>query len=1554
MLDSDRGMPLSLLSRGIGLLVRNGQEKVEVYFEPQDYLNWRVTGGRHPACRCLYWPTGGLAKTYTTRTGPLLLYSEELAYPAHLYQEEVRRHQRRGHQPSLPQPESFLQQVQPHQQEHLNQQALLFQQTQLNQKAHLQQRARAARRRPAHPDRNADAVTAQLKTLSDLTDAILIYGCRQIVGGQHCPSIQSLPSAKASRIRPGYSARRYLCNWFHSWDEALLLKLHNSGRISYSTLYREGRWSPRAFRRAHYDLTAAPQPYQLTSSMLQAPGHTLLCRTVASYASGDETEEKQQGSGKQMTLPDGVGASSFPDSGQCGVIGKCFDQSANGHRLEPSSQDSIVKETISKIDALKSSRLPPIGAHISPAVRERPPPLHRTLIDTSHLRSPEENRSFASFYGGSLAGNRRNVSISAKALAVDKRDSGYGEEDRGMSRFPAVTETISKEPARKPPPSDGVKLPLITMEPPATPQKQQAGDNTEEEAEQRKGPPQPLLPSISQGRSPTMGQGIGPVQDRVGRTWGLIKQGATRGGVTPFEAARAKPATGGARHGQVARDAGVNRMTRTDQGAVTFVKPQRDRSPDRGATKAQVSLPPVDEPVCAAKERDGVPGVHWGDAVVASSSGQPVRRATDVEGPSVVGQMAAGESSQYEWQLLGKKGPGSHDSARSNKGGKGAQDMGIKGDKAGRDIVINPEDIEVAQTVDVDLEFPPVATGVNVGAGEVSGAKAERGGAKPGGATAASGAAGARTGGGSMKPADAAEGSGVKAGACSITFEGGTEGAGNSSSNKLNGGVTKGVPKAAGSNAKAAGGEGTTVVKGNLPEELRATHTGGDFMGSAVLGPDGEIIKLSLVRAAYYIDAKGQDGAGDVLVFNVSMEHNAAAHERQWNALLGASQRRGGDEDVRSVESGVMEDEDYQDLPVSNKQSPRDIDTDKDTKTEKGTTAFSAVSQGAADSGLFVTSPVTMSELTEPGTVMALPPASESMVKVEFDTWSRELNSSPSPNETIIVEDGRTGRRIVRSRQTPTQMGPPNRSKTSVSIILPSQGMDDPESFRSDEDSSSVLSNAFKDSKEQQMNNHVSETSQNHDRSAQESGKNKAVVSKKGKRPEARDDKDRRSARRSVETRERASVREGSTGEMSHTVARRPSSNDPDDAWEDSVGDNAEAPSRAETRIAKETKTKKSEGSTKAKANENERSAFVVGKPRKTRKSEATQKGADGEKAPPSSKKESGGEQRRKKSSLRSAGPPPKDGSRGTDDQDSGGDDDSAFQDDETDRHRQGRRGSRAQARKLGSQTSEDQFVEPGKEPGSDGRSPALSEREARRAAQAEQRRLEVDRRRQESESQRLHALEQQDREEVMRAELEEARLRREEEARQKKLQQELERLKVQELEMKRMERERAERERERRQQEEHRRRVLEIQRRKQEEEALKKAEQERLEREEAERRAEEERMLSQMDESERLEYEQRRRKEEEQRRLAEEQRRRVMEEEARLAMEEAMRQARFLAKQQAELERHLMFHRELWLETSGMEQTQDVSRPWVYSYYELLQMLGLQRPELEAGQHVD
>ena len=46
--------------------------------------------------------------------------------------------------------------------------------------------------------------------------------------------------------------------------------------------------------------------------------------------------------------------------------------------------------------------------------------------------------------------------------------------------------------------------------------------------------------------------------------------------------------------------------------------------------------------------------------------------------------------------------------------------------------------------------------------------------------------------------------------------------------------------------------------------------------------------------------------------------------------------------------------------------------------------------------------------------------------------------------------------------------------------------------------------------------------------------------------------------------------------------------------------------------------------------------------------------------------------------------------------------------------------------------------------------------------------------------------------------------------------------------------------------------------------------------------------------------------------------------------------------RQRAALERQLMFHRSLFVESGGLEQTQDISRPWVFSYFTLLKLLGL------------
>ncbi len=66
------------------------------------------------------------------------------------------------------------------------------------------------------------------------------------------------------------------------------------------------------------------------------------------------------------------------------------------------------------------------------------------------------------------------------------------------------------------------------------------------------------------------------------------------------------------------------------------------------------------------------------------------------------------------------------------------------------------------------------------------------------------------------------------------------------------------------------------------------------------------------------------------------------------------------------------------------------------------------------------------------------------------------------------------------------------------------------------------------------------------------------------------------------------------------------------------------------------------------------------------------------------------------------------------------------------------------------------------------------------------------------------------------------------------------------------------------------------------------------------------------------------------------------------MAMEEAKRLAIEMARQKAELERRLQFNRSLHLEASGLQHTHNITRAFTWSYFELLQWLGLDIPEIE------
>nr|XP_006823783.1 PREDICTED: ABC transporter F family member 4-like [Saccoglossus kowalevskii] len=130
------------------------------------------------------------------------------------------------------------------------------------------------------------------------------------------------------------------------------------------------------------------------------------------------------------------------------------------------------------------------------------------------------------------------------------------------------------------------------------------------------------------------------------------------------------------------------------------------------------------------------------------------------------------------------------------------------------------------------------------------------------------------------------------------------------------------------------------------------------------------------------------------------------------------------------------------------------------------------------------------------------------------------------------------------------------------------------------------------------------------------------------------------------------------------------------------------------------------------------------------------------------------------------------------------------------------------------------------------------------------------------------------------------------------------------------------------------------------------KLEEERRRLEEEERRKAEEEMMAKMAEEERAEYELRKKQEEEARKLKEMMERAQRELEAKLAQEEAQRLARELARKQKELEARLMFNRSLQSEAHGYDHTQDINRAFTWSYFELLQYLGIEIPE--ALKHKD
>ncbi|GCC35628.1 hypothetical protein chiPu_0014115 [Chiloscyllium punctatum] len=125
--------------------------------------------------------------------------------------------------------------------------------------------------------------------------------------------------------------------------------------------------------------------------------------------------------------------------------------------------------------------------------------------------------------------------------------------------------------------------------------------------------------------------------------------------------------------------------------------------------------------------------------------------------------------------------------------------------------------------------------------------------------------------------------------------------------------------------------------------------------------------------------------------------------------------------------------------------------------------------------------------------------------------------------------------------------------------------------------------------------------------------------------------------------------------------------------------------------------------------------------------------------------------------------------------------------------------------------------------------------------------------------------------------------------------------------------------------------------------------EEKRLQRERQKEQEEEEELLKTMNEPQRMEYLRLKQIKEEREKEEMEERRRKDGERSSILMQEAMQEAIFLLHQKGLMERDLTFSRNLWAEFLGLERDQNITRPWVFSYFELINFLGLQTP-VEEG----
>ncbi|GFR81668.1 reticulocyte-binding protein 2-like protein a [Elysia marginata] len=192
-------------------------------------------------------------KTFTTRKGALLLFSEDLAQ---------RNTDREGSRP-------------PHHQKASGLSAL----------------------NSITPASSLDS-QVYLKTVEDLANSILKYGDQDRPDNAvYLKFVHARRDNFTRQIRPGYSAKRYLSTWTRTWDDTVFDNVIKHGYITERSLYQYNLIMPNMRRRLFYeDLSHMPQPYRLMRNMLMMPGslsgYTFYRAPTSEFADDSEGEQE--------------------------------------------------------------------------------------------------------------------------------------------------------------------------------------------------------------------------------------------------------------------------------------------------------------------------------------------------------------------------------------------------------------------------------------------------------------------------------------------------------------------------------------------------------------------------------------------------------------------------------------------------------------------------------------------------------------------------------------------------------------------------------------------------------------------------------------------------------------------------------------------------------------------------------------------------------------------------------------------------------------------------------------------------------------------------------------------------------------------------------------------------------------------------------------------------------------------------------------------------------------------------------------------------------------